>query len=77
MVKIPTMRSVFVFCLVGWLVGELSMFIKVHSWGQDGRGVDGHGVYLSPWIHPEYTFIHRSECRTPAESGQEYMASGK
>ena len=53
------------------------MFIKVRSWGQDGRGVDGRGVYLSPWIHPEYTFIQRSACRTPAESGQEYMASGK
>ena len=31
-VKIPTMRSIFVFCLVCWLVGELSMLIKVGSW---------------------------------------------
>ena len=23
---------------------------------QDGRGVGGHGVHLSPWIHQEYTF---------------------
>ena len=44
---------------------------------QDGRGVGGHGVHLSPWIHQEYTFRHRSACRTPAESGQEYLTSGK
>ena len=62
-VKIPTMRSIFVFCLVGWLVGELSMLIKVGSGGQDGRGVDGRGVHLSPRIRQEYTFRHRSACR--------------
>ena len=44
---------------------------------QDGRGVGGHGVHLSPQIHQEYTFRHRSACRTPAESGQEYLTSGK
>ena len=33
--------------------------------------------YLSPWIYQEYTFRHRSACRTPAESGQEYLTSGK
>ena len=44
---------------------------------QDGRGVGGRGVHLSPWIHQEYTFRHRSACRTPAESGQEYLTSGK
>ena len=32
---------------------------------------------LSPQIHQEYTFRHRSACRTPAESGQEYPTSGK
>ena len=32
---------------------------------------------LSPWIHQEYTFRHKSVCRTPAESGQEYLTSGK
>jgi len=26
---------------------------------QDGRGVGGHGIHLSPWIHQEYTFRHR------------------
>ena len=36
-----------------------------------------HGIHLSPWIHQEYTFIHRSACRTPAESGEEYLISGK
>ena len=44
---------------------------------QDGRGVGGCGVHLSPWIHQEYTFRHRSACRTPAESRQEYLTSGK
>ena len=44
---------------------------------QDGGGVGGRGVRLSPWIHQEYTFRHRSACRTPAESGQEYLTSGK
>ena len=44
---------------------------------QDGRGVGAHGVHLSPRIHQEYTFRHTSACRTPAESGQEYLTSGK
>ena len=44
---------------------------------QDGRGVGGHEVHLSPWMHQEYTFRHRSACRTPAESGQECLTSGK
>ena len=44
---------------------------------QDGGGVRGHGISLSPWIHQEYTFRHRSTCRTPAESGQEYLSSRK
>ena len=26
---------------------------------QDGRGVGGRGVHLSPQIHQEYTFRHR------------------
>ena len=44
---------------------------------KDGRGVGGQGVHLSPQIHQEYTFRHRSACRTPVESGQEYLTSGK
>ena len=44
---------------------------------QDGGGVGGRGVHLSPWIHQEYTFRHRSAGRTPAESGQEYLTRGK
>ena len=44
---------------------------------QDGRGVGGRGEHLSPRIHQEYTFRHRSACRTPAESKQEYLTSGK
>ena len=38
---------------------------------EDGGGVGGHGVHLSPRIHQEYTFRHISACKTPAESGQE------
>ena len=44
---------------------------------QDGRGVGGCGVHLSPQIHQEYTFRYSSACLTPAESGQEYLNSGK
>ena len=44
---------------------------------QDGRGVGGHGVHLSQWIHQDYTFRHRSACRTPAESRQEYPTTRK
>ena len=44
---------------------------------QDGRGVGGRGGHLSPRIHQEYTFRHRSACRTPAESGQECLTSRK
>ena len=36
-----------------------------------------HGVQLSSPIDKEYTFRHRSEYRTPAASGQEYLTSGK
>ena len=44
---------------------------------QDGGGVGGRGVHLSPQIHQEYTFRHRSACNTPAESWLEYLTSGK
>ena len=44
---------------------------------QDGRGVGGRGAHLSPRIHQEYIFRHRSACRMPGESGQEYLTSGK
>ena len=50
---------------------------KYHLGEQDGRGVGGHRVHLSPQIHQEYTFRHRSACRIPAESRQEYLTSGK
>ena len=44
---------------------------------QDGVGVGGHGVQLSLHIHQEYIFRHKSAYRTPAESRQEYLTSGK
>jgi len=44
---------------------------------KNGRGVGGHGVCLSPQMHQEYSFRHKSACRTPAESGQEDLTSGK
>ena len=43
---------------------------------QAGRGVSGC-EHLSTQIHQIYTFRHRSACRTPAESGQEYLTSEK
>ena len=48
-------------------------------WGEQiGGEVGGRGVvHLSSWIHQEYTFRHRSACRTPAESGEEYLTSRK
>ena len=33
--------------------------------------------YISPQTHQKYTFRHRNACRTPAESGQEYLTSRK
>ena len=41
----------------------------------DGGGVGGHGVHLSPWIHQEDTFSHRSAWSISAESGQELLTS--
>ena len=55
----------------------LKQIEKEKSGEQDGGGVGGRGACLSPWIHQEYNFRHRSACRTPAESGQEYLTSGK
>ena len=52
--------------------------IKTKLFGdQDGRGIGGHGEHLFPWIHEQYTFRQRSECKTPAESRQENLTSGK
>ena len=44
---------------------------------QDGGGVGGCGVHLSPRIPQEHTFRHRSACRTSAQSGEQYLTSGK
>ena len=44
---------------------------------QDGGGVDGCGLHLSPQIHQEYNLRHTNACRTPAESRQEGLTSGK
>ena len=51
--------------------------LKVTLGEQDGGGVGGRGVHLSPQIHQECIFRHRNACRTPAESGPEYPTSGK
>ena len=45
--------------------------------GEQGSGVGGRGVHLSPQIHQEYAFRHSSACRTPAESRQEDLTTGK
>ena len=68
-----------------WMVGEcvkntqsdLRKICFFKTGEQDGGGVGGRGVHLSPWIHQEYTFGHRSACRTPAESRQEYLTIRK
>ena len=44
---------------------------------QDDRGVGGCEAHLSPRIHQEHTFRHRSACRAAAESGQEDLTSGR
>ena len=57
---------------------HLKFYIKiVFNQEQDGRGVGGRGIHLSPRIHQEYTFRHRNACRTPAEGRPEYLTSGK
>ena len=61
----------------GWVPIKLSSLKQNRQIEQDGRGVGGHGVHLSPQIHQEYTFRHRRACRTPAESRQENLAGGK
>ena len=51
---------------------------KNRTWReQDGGGVGGRGVHLSPQIHQEYTVRHRSTGRTPDENRPEYLSSGK
>ena len=59
------------------VVANIESILRSRGRGQDSRGVGGHGVHLSPQIHQEYTFRPRSACRTPAESGQEDLTSGK
>jgi len=44
---------------------------------KDGGGVGGCGVHLSLWIHQEYTYRHKSACRTPAESIKEDLTCRK
>ena len=50
---------------------------KVIEREQDGRGVGGHGVHLSPQIYQVYTFRRRSACSTSTENRQEYLTTGK
>ena len=56
----------------------VNLFVSGHikDLERGGRGVGGHGVHLSPWIHQEYTDTG-SACRIPAESRQKYLTSGK
>ena len=61
---------------------ESPLVITHHSllksgFAKDSRGVGGCGVHLSMDIQQEYIFRHRSARRTPAESRQEYLTSGK
>ena len=76
-------RHVLLFATLWTIICQLSRSMgfpqaRIIEWKeQDGGGVGGHGVHLSPQIHEEYTFRHRSGCRTSAESRQEYLTSGK
>ena len=63
-------KFLYLFCLE-------NLIQKHYREEQDGRGVDGCGVHLSPRIHQEYNFRPRNAFRTPAEAGQEYLTSGK
>ena len=51
---------------------------KMHSRGNKRaeEWVDVESISLSR-IHQEHTFRHSSACRTPGESGQEDLTSGK
>ena len=76
-------RHVLLFATLWTIICQLSRSMgfpqaRIIEWKeQDGGGVGGHGVHLSPRIHQEYTFRHKSAWRTPAESGQEYLTRGK
>ena len=56
---------------------ELRNKMNKNIMGEDGGGVVGCGAHLFPRIHQENIFRHRSACRTPAESRQEYLSSGE
>lgn len=45
--------------------------IKKETERQNGRGVGGSGIHISPWMHQEHNFRCRRSHRTSAESGQE------
>ena len=69
---------VFIFITLGGESETILLKKKKYYWReQDGRGVGGFGVHLSPWIHQEYTFRHRNACRTQVQSGQEYLTKGQ
>ena len=52
--------------------------LKLNIWReQDGGGVGGYWVHLSPQIHQEHTIRHRSARRTLAQSRQEDLTRGK
>ena len=44
---------------------------------QDGRGVGGHALHLSPWMHQEYSYRYKISHRTPPEYYKECLTTGK
>ena len=44
---------------------------------QRSRWTWSTSLSTAPRIHEEYTFRYRNACGTPAESGKEYLTSGK
>ena len=70
------------FLLIYFTIREVAVDLKtIITYGlegeQDGRGVGGREVHLSPRIHQKYTFRHKSACRTPSERGQKYLTIRK
>ena len=83
-IQVVSLHQIFLiicFQLIVWdnqsLLYPFSFFWNVFLEIKNGGGVGGLGVHLSSKIHQEYSLRHRSACRSPAESGQEYLTSGK
>ena len=58
----------------------IQSYLKIQEkfWrGQDGGGIDGCGVHLSPQMHQKYMFRYKRSHIAPAESWQESLTTRK